>query len=75
MSEVSASGLAHHFDDHEQQHEAATLGMWAFLVTEVLFFGGLFAGYAASTATPTRKPSPHASDTLSILLGRSTPPC
>jgi len=38
--------LQHHFDDLKQQHEASTLGMWAFLITEVLFFGGLFAGYA-----------------------------
>jgi cytochrome c oxidase subunit 3 len=37
--------LAHHFDDLGQQHEAATLGMWVFLVTEVLFFGGLFLVY------------------------------
>src|SRR5205085_8144743 len=29
----------------EQQKEAATLGMWLFLVTEVLFFGGLFLAY------------------------------
>jgi cytochrome c oxidase subunit 3 len=34
--------LAHHFDDLGQQREASTLGMWVFLVTEVLFFGGLF---------------------------------
>ncbi len=39
------SGLAHHFDDIEQQREAGTLGMWAFLVTEVMFFGGLFLAY------------------------------
>src|ERR1700716_566061 len=38
-------GLAHHFDDLEQQTEATTLGMWVFLVTEVLFFGGLFLCY------------------------------
>jgi cytochrome c oxidase subunit 3 len=38
--------LAHHFDDLEQQKEASTLGMWVFLVTEVLFFGGLFLVYA-----------------------------
>ena len=37
--------LAHQFDSLEQQREAATLGMWAFLVTEILFFGGLFAVY------------------------------
>ena len=30
--------VAHQFDDAEQQHEAATLGMWTFLATEVLFF-------------------------------------
>jgi cytochrome c oxidase subunit 3 len=39
------AGLAHHFDDVEQQREAGTLGMWAFLVTEVMFFGGLFLAY------------------------------
>jgi cytochrome c oxidase subunit III len=38
--------LAHHFDDLWQQKEAATLGMWIFLATEVLFFGGLFATYS-----------------------------
>jgi cytochrome c oxidase subunit 3 len=37
--------LAHHFEDLQQQREAATLGMWVFLTTEVLFFGVLFATY------------------------------
>jgi cytochrome c oxidase subunit 3 len=37
--------LAHHFDTLEQQQEASTLGMWVFLVTEVMFFGGLFMAY------------------------------
>ena len=41
----AASPLAHQFEDLEQQHEAASLGMWIFLATEVMFFGGLFAGY------------------------------
>jgi len=40
-----AHGLAHHFDTLDQQTEATTLGMWVFLVTEVLFFGGLFLVY------------------------------
>jgi cytochrome c oxidase subunit III len=35
----------HHFDDVEQQHQASWLGMWVFLSTEVMFFGGMFAGY------------------------------
>jgi cytochrome c oxidase subunit 3 len=38
--------LAHHFDDMAQQNDAATFGMWVFLVTEVLFFGGLFCAYS-----------------------------
>jgi cytochrome c oxidase subunit 3 len=37
--------FAHQFENIEQQGEAATLGMWVFLVTEVLFFGGLFLTY------------------------------
>ncbi|MEX0703784.1 MAG: cytochrome c oxidase subunit 3, partial [Planctomycetales bacterium] len=42
----TAPHVAHHFDDAEQQFEAARLGMWLFLATEVLFFGGMFTGYA-----------------------------
>lgn len=34
------------FEDAQQQNEAAQLGMWTFLATEVLFFGGLFFSYA-----------------------------
>jgi cytochrome c oxidase subunit 3 len=37
---------AHQFDDAEQQHSASWIGMWIFLATEVMFFGGLFACYA-----------------------------
>ena len=37
--------LQHHFDNMEQQAEASTLGMWVFLVTEIMFFGGLFMAY------------------------------
>ena len=35
----------HHFADVEQQHQASWLGMWVFLATEVMFFGGMFACY------------------------------
>ena len=38
--------VAHHFDDAEQQFDAAKMGMWTFLVTEILFFSGLFCAYA-----------------------------
>ena len=37
--------LQEQFEEMPQQKEAATLGMWAFLATEVLFFGGLFMSY------------------------------
>lgn len=37
---------SHQFEDRFQQKEAATLGMWTFLATEVLFFGALFVSYA-----------------------------
>jgi cytochrome c oxidase subunit 3 len=48
MGEVAhhSPALAHHFDDLVDQREAATLGMWVFLATEVLFFGGLFCTYS-----------------------------
>ena len=39
------SFVQHHFSDAEQQAETAKLGMWIFLLTEVLLFGGLFAFY------------------------------
>ncbi len=38
--------LAHHFETPGQQAESAKLGMWLFLATEILFFGGLFCAYA-----------------------------
>src|SRR3954464_15925805 len=37
--------LQHHFENMEQQREAGTLGMWVFLVTEIMFFGGMFMAY------------------------------
>ncbi|HET6143843.1 MAG TPA: cytochrome c oxidase subunit 3 family protein [Candidatus Acidoferrales bacterium] len=39
-------GMAHQFEDLDQQHEADTLGIWVFLITEIMFFGGVFAAYA-----------------------------
>ena len=37
--------IAHHFDSLEQQFDSGKLGIWLFLVTEVLFFSGLFVAY------------------------------
>jgi cytochrome c oxidase subunit 3 len=42
--------LAHHFEDLEQQHGAASLGMWIFLGTELMVFGGLFTAYTVYRA-------------------------
>jgi cytochrome c oxidase subunit 3 len=46
--------LAHQFENLEQQRTSATLGMWTFLATEVMFFGGLFAGFAVYRFTDPR---------------------
>lgn len=37
---------AHHFDSAEHQYESSKQGIWLFLVTEILMFGGLFVGYS-----------------------------
>lgn len=42
----SSSLLQHHFTNMKQQKDSAKLGMWLFLVTEVLLFGGLFVAYS-----------------------------
>lgn len=42
---ASTPYLQHHFDSYDQQRETTALGMWLFLVTEVMFFGGLFVAY------------------------------
>jgi cytochrome c oxidase subunit 3 len=47
MSTDAPSVLAHHFDNIEQQRASARLGMWMFLATEMMFFGGLFVAYTA----------------------------
>jgi cytochrome c oxidase subunit 3 len=37
--------LAHQFEDLDQQNECYLVGMWTFLVTEIMFFGAIFAAY------------------------------
>jgi cytochrome c oxidase subunit 3 len=44
LSEASTA-LRHQFDDLEQQKETSTLGMWVFLATEIMFFGGMITAY------------------------------
>ena len=45
-SMADSSHLQHHFADADQQKDSAVLGMWLFLLTEILLFGGLFCFYA-----------------------------
>jgi cytochrome c oxidase subunit 3 len=42
---VSLPQHRHHFETVEQQREAGSFGMWLFLLTEIMFFGGLFMAY------------------------------
>jgi len=66
--EVSHPALQHHFENMEQQREAGTLGMWVFLVTEIMFFGGMFLAYTLYRSTyPAAFAS--ASNHLSLPLG------
>lgn len=63
-----ALALREQFDSPEQQRDASTLGMWVFLVTEILFFGGMFMAY-----TVYRSAYPHvfgvASSSLNAIIG------
>lgn len=44
-SNAHPAHLQHHFVDSDQQFEASKMGMWVFIVNEILFFGGLFCAY------------------------------
>ena len=62
------AALLHHFDTPEQQKEASTFGMWLFLITEIMFFGGMFTAYVVYRAFhPTAFKD--ASNTLNVMLG------
>ena len=50
-SHAHSRHLRHHFDSLAQQYAAAKLGMWLFLSTEALLFGGLFCAYAVLRVT------------------------
>jgi cytochrome c oxidase subunit 3 len=44
-AQAETLALREQFDTEEQQKDASTLGMWIFLITEIMFFGGMFAAY------------------------------
>jgi cytochrome c oxidase subunit 3 len=68
VAKQTHSPLQHHFTSLSQQYAASQLGMWTFLLTELLFFGGLFLSY-----TIYRMSYPHgfaaASHELDVRLG------
>ena len=66
------SRLEHQFETLDQQHHADTLGMWLFLATEVLFFGGLITGYVIYRTSYSHVFA-EASRTLDVLAGTPTP--
>src|SRR5262245_34284162 len=67
-SDAETLALREQFDTATQQRDAATLGMWIFLITEVMFFGGMFLAY-----TVYRSVYPHvfavASSSLNAAIG------
>ncbi|HET6892131.1 MAG TPA: cytochrome c oxidase subunit 3 family protein [Pyrinomonadaceae bacterium] len=66
--EASHPALQHHFENMEQQREAGNIGMWVFLVTEIMFFGGMFLAYTLYRSSyPLEFAS--ASNHLSLPLG------
>ncbi|HUO86539.1 MAG TPA: cytochrome c oxidase subunit 3 family protein [Thermoanaerobaculia bacterium] len=60
--------LQHHFDTLEQQKDASSFGMWLFLVTEIMFFGGLFCAYLVYRSAHYQGFA-EASHELDVLLG------
>ena len=44
-AQAETLALREQFDTEAQQKDASTLGMWIFLITEIMFFGGMFAAY------------------------------
>jgi cytochrome c oxidase subunit III len=64
----ASTAHAHQFDDIGQQHEASWIGMWIFLATEVMFFGGMFLGYMVYRFSYPQAFA-DASNHLDVLLG------
>jgi cytochrome c oxidase subunit III len=60
--------LSQQFDDVDQRSEASVLGMWVFLATEVMFFGGLLTAYAVYRINAPREVA-LASKELNVVLG------
>jgi cytochrome c oxidase subunit III len=60
--------LREQFDTAQQQKDASTLGMWIFLITEVMFFGGMFLAYTIYRSMYPAAFGP-ASNSLNVYIG------
>jgi cytochrome c oxidase subunit 3 len=67
-SHIETPELQEQFETPAQQKEASTLGMWIFLVTEIMFFGGLFLAYTIYRKEFTGVFA-LASNTLDVVIG------
>ncbi|HVN03052.1 MAG TPA: cytochrome c oxidase subunit 3 family protein [Bryobacteraceae bacterium] len=67
-SHTETLALREQFETPAQQKEASSLGMWIFLVTEVMFFSGMFLAYTVYRAAFSQVFSV-ASNTLNVVIG------
>lgn len=66
--QVAERALQHHFADMVQQRDTSSFGMWMFLLTEIMFFGGLFCAYLVYRASYYQA-FVEGSQKMNILLG------
>ena len=59
----------HQFANMEQQHRANMFGMWIFLASELMFFGGLFLGYTVVSPAVSRGVRGRQLESLSLAFG------
>ena len=71
---ASDGALKHHFEDIEQQRGAERLGMWMFLATEILFFGGIFMAYTVYRHWYAKRLE-KSTEGLRVLVHPKLPPC
>lgn len=71
---IEPEPVAEHYASREDQFRAGKFGMWLFLLTELVMFGGLFCLYFVFRANRP-KPSPGGRTSLIRTLAQPTPPC
>ena len=73
-AQTETLALREQFDTEEQQKDASTLGMWIFLITEIMFFGGMFLAYTVYRSCVSGRLRDRQSSSLNVdHRRRSTP--